>query len=386
MKRFFVIISLLAMVFGFAAFQCASTEITSARLYLQQKNYDKALETLLQEVEKNPQSAEGYYLLGYVYGEKGDIAKMVENFEKSLAISNEFQKEISESRNFHWANNFNSGVAYFNKAAQTSNEDSTKMMFDKSIEKFEAAILAQPDSTDTYKNLTFAYLNAGRVDEAEAPLKKLVEKGGSADSYSMLGEIYITKGQELMSKYRESGNAEDSVAAMAKFDEAISVLQKGRNEFPENGDILLYLSNAYINANKLDVAMDTFKEGVEVDPNNKFYRYNYGVLLLEAKDYPAAEEQFIKAIELDPEYSNAIYNLAATYVKWGTEMRDAAEAAQSDDESYKEKFELALPRLEKYLELNPEDGAMWELIGRVYANLGMIEKSEEAFEKADLYR
>ena len=189
MKRFFVIVSLLAMVFGFAAFQCASTEITSARLYLQQKNYDKAIETLEQEVQKNPQSAEGLYLLGFVYGEKGNIAKMAENFYKSLEVSEQFKKEINESRNYHWANNFNAGVAYFNKAAQTTAEDSTKMMFDKSIEKFKDAILAQPDSVDTYKNLTFAYLNAGRTDEAIEPLKKLVEGGASADSYSMLGEL-----------------------------------------------------------------------------------------------------------------------------------------------------------------------------------------------------
>lgn len=386
MKRFFVIVSLLAMVFGFAAFQCSSTEITSARLYLQQKNYDKAIETLQDEVAKNPQSAEGFYLLGYVYGEKGDIAKMSENFDKSLEISDQFKKEINDSRNYHWANNFNAGVAYFNKAAQATAEDTTKMLFNQSIEKFQSAILAQPDSVDTYKNLTFAYLNAGRTEEAIEPLKKLVEDGGSADSYSMLGEIYITQGQDMMKDYRETGAAEDSVKAIEKYNEAIELLKEGRENFPTNGDILLYLSNAYINANKLDVAMDTFKEGVQQEPDNKYYRYNYGVLLLEAQDYEGAEEQFVKAIDIDPEYSNAVYNLAATYVKWGTELRDAAEAAESGDESFKEKFELALPRLEKYLELNPDDAPMWELLGRVYANLGMTEKSEEAFNKADQNR
>ena len=77
------------------------------------------------------------------------------------------------------------------------------------------------------------------------------------------------------------------------------------------------LSNAYIAADKLDVAKDAFKEGVAKEPENKFYRYNYGSLLLNAQEYEAAAAQLEKAFEIDPDYENAIYNLAVTYVKWG---------------------------------------------------------------------
>lgn len=387
MKRFLIIISLMAMVFGFTAFQCASTEITSARLYLQQENYDKAKEALMREVENNPKSAEGYYLLGFVYGEEGNVEKMVENFEKSLEISNEFAKEIEKDRNFHWADNFNKGVAFFNKGAETTDEDSTKMHFNTAIEKFKNAILAQPDSVDTYQNLTYAYLNAGRVDDAVEPLKSLVEKTESADSYSLLGEIYITQGQNKMSEYRTSGSTADSVEAMDIFNSAIKLLEEGRNKFPENNDILLYLSNAYINADKLDVAKETFRLGVEKDPENQYYQYNYAVLLLEDNSFAEAEKHFKKALEIDPEYTNAVYNLGATYVKWGAQLRETAvKEDREDDTEYLDKFKAALPHLEKYLKLNPEDSTMWELLGRVYANLGMNDESEDAFNKADQYK
>ncbi|MDZ7765306.1 MAG: tetratricopeptide repeat protein [Melioribacteraceae bacterium] len=387
MKRFLIIISLMAMVFGFTAFQCASTEITSARLYLQQENYDKAKEALLREVENNPKSAEGYYLLGFVYGEEGNVEKMVENFEKSKEISNEFAQEIEENRNYHWADNFNKGVAFFNKGAETTDEDSTKMHFDTAIERFKNAILAQPDSVDTYQNLTYAYLNAGRVDDAIEPLKSLVEKTESADSYSLLGEIYITQGQNKMSEYRTSGSTADSVEAMDIFNSAIKLLEEGRNKFPEDKDILLYLSNAYINADKLDVAKETFRLGVEKDPENQYYQYNYAVLLLEDNSFAEAEKHFKKALEIDPEYTNAVYNLGATYVKWGAQLRETAvKEDREDDTEYLDKFKAALPHLEKYLKLNPEDPAMWELLGRVYANLGMNDESEDAFNKADQYK
>lgn len=94
----------------FSGYQCASTEITSAKLYIQQKNWDKAIEVLQKEVEKNPKSDEGYHLLGTVHAEKGNYTEMIDAYDKSLSISNKFQKEINDSRKYYWANAFNKAV------------------------------------------------------------------------------------------------------------------------------------------------------------------------------------------------------------------------------------------------------------------------------------
>ena len=102
MKKALSILVLISMAIGLSAFACASTELTSAKLYVQQKNYDKAIEALEKEVAKNPKSDEGYYLLGYVNGEEGNLDAMVENFDKSLAISNKFDKNISDYNQFQW--------------------------------------------------------------------------------------------------------------------------------------------------------------------------------------------------------------------------------------------------------------------------------------------
>jgi tetratricopeptide (TPR) repeat protein len=375
MKRIINILLILSMVAGFSAFQCSSTEITSAKLYIQQKNLDKAIESLKKEVEKNPKSDEGYYLLGYVLGEKGDIKGMLENFDKSAAISNKFAKNIDKSKKYHWADGFNRGVQLFNKGAKLGGSDSSKVVFQEAIETFKGAIMCEPDSADTYKNLAFAYLNIGDKEAAVEPLKKVLELTKSADVYVQLGDIYVQKGVKL--------NAEgEKDKAMKCYNKAITLLEEGRKLYPDNGDILLLLSNSYIAAGKLDVAKEAFKAGVEKEPENKFYRYNYGSLLLNAKEYATAAEQLAKAVEIDPDYENAIYNLAVTYVKWGAEIREADPEA----DAYKEKYKLALPLLEKYLTINEEESAIWDLLGKVYANLGMNDKSKEAFEKADTYR
>lgn len=386
MKRISSIILLFAMVFGIAAFQCSSTEITSAKLYISQENLTKAKEVLLKEVEKNPKSDEGYFLLGYVIGQQGDVEGMISNYDKSLAISNKFADKIETDKLSHWADSFNKGVGFYNKASKANTPDSVSMYFDKAIENFQSAIELQPDSVNNYQNLVFTLIQVDRADEAIPYLNTLIEKKNSPDNYVTLGDIYSNKGNALMKKFKEEKNAADSVAAMENYNKAISTLEKGRKAHPDDSDILLLLSNAYIAADKMDVAMDAFKAGVEKEPENQYYRYNYGVLLLGAELFSDATVQFEKAIEIDPDYTNALYNLGVSYIKWGSKMRLESEEAGEGNEDYKAKFDKALPALERYLELKPEEPAVWELLGKVYANLGNSEKSMEAFEKADQYR
>ncbi len=382
MKRQLSYLLIFAMALGFLAFQCQSTEMTSAKLYIQQKNLPKAKASLLKEVKKNPKSDEGYYLLGYIYGEEGNYPKMVESFNKSLEISKKFEKKIKDSRKYYWAQNFNKGVMLFNKATKGDVNEKDKNL-EKSIKAFKDAIICEPDSAATYQNLAFAYLNANKADDAVEPLLKLKKIKPSADIYVRLGQIYFNKGVDGLNKFLTTNDKSDSVAAMKDFETCISYLEEGRKKYPSNSDILLLLSNAYIKANKIDVAMDAFKAGVEQEPNNKYYRYNYGVLLLGANKYAEAAEQFKKALEIDPKYENAIYNLAVTYVKWGAAMNEEAMAKGEDSEAYKEKYKEAYPYLEQYLKLKPNEASVWELLGKVYANLGMKEKSMDAFNKAD---
>ena len=384
------IILLLGMVF--TGFDCASTEITSAKLYMQQKNYDKALVSLKKEVAKNPKSDEGYYLLGVVYGEKKNYDNMMDAFNKSQAISQKYSKKISDQKRFYWANLFNKGVGLFQKGTGTSNKDSAKVYYGKSITAFEAATKIEPDSASTYKNLAFVYMNDQKYDEAVAPLKKLIANEKSLDGYKYLGEIYYNKATKLKAEFSSSKDVQDSVKYMDYFNKAINVLQDGRKNFPHNSDLLLLLSNSYIGAHKITIAINAFKAGVEEEPQNKYYRYNYGVLLLGSKDYPAAEKQFKEAVKLDPNYQNAIYNLAVTYVRWGSELAQKSNKATMDnpeaptDTTFKAKYREALPYLEKVTKMKGDDAQMWELLGKVYTVLNFKEKATAAFNEADKLR
>ena len=71
---------------------------------IKQKEFVKAVNVLKERL------SEYHYLLGYVYGEKEEYIKMMNEFDESLSISKNFESDIKSSKNYHWANLFNKGV------------------------------------------------------------------------------------------------------------------------------------------------------------------------------------------------------------------------------------------------------------------------------------
>ncbi|MBU2444810.1 MAG: tetratricopeptide repeat protein [Bacteroidetes bacterium] len=384
MKKIYLSILLLSFLgLTLTAYQCASTEITSARLYIQQKNIDKAEDVLKKEVEKNPQSEEGWFLTGYVRHEKRDYTGMMDAFERAKKLGNKFEAEISNMMKASWAENFNSAVLNLNAANKMQDQDSAKTLRQQAINDFKMAIKLQPDSSDTYKSLALAYLSGGDMEGALEPSQMWIKKTKALEGYQIVGEILYTKAEATFNKYYNTKNESDSVLAMNQYQKSIQILEEGLKVHPGDGTLTTILFNAYISTGKRDFALKKAEEAVQKRPDDKFANYNYATMLLEMKDYPNAAKYFEKALEVDPNYENAIYNLAATYINWGVAVREKEEQDQVTERTFKKYFQSALKYLEKMAELHPDDYKIWERLGQVYANLGQSEKAQKAFEKAD---
>ena len=67
---------------------CSSQEYTSAKLYIQQQEWNKAEEFLIKAKDVEPENPEIPYPLGYhIYGlQKKDWQRMNQSFDKALAI------------------------------------------------------------------------------------------------------------------------------------------------------------------------------------------------------------------------------------------------------------------------------------------------------------
>lgn len=468
-------------------FQCASPEVTGAKVYMQRQDWVNAEKQLLKEVENNPKNDEAWFLLGYVRGEQKNYKGMIEAFNKSLEISNRFEKDINNFKLKYWVDNFNAGVAYFTRFS--NNRDSV-VYIEKAIQSFKTCTEIIPDSGAAYKNLAYSYLSKGDIDPAVEPLTKAIQLSNEQDidAMKMLGKIYYDYAARHTMKFDDPANKREIRVGMKKsdvqsalgapdivdkpqpqpqpqpqtrgrrqtrpvapqpqppqpekwiyskfgltlefegdvvkkidfkgekyeegsvtvaldstefyaarewYDKAIEVFNKVRNLVPSDEETLAFLSNAYINAGRSEEALEAFRISAEAQPGNKYFRYNYGVLLLRAEQFEDAIREFKAAVDIDPNYKEAIYNLGAAYVNWGVKLKQQAEdlalrqnlEEQSKyEEMAKDKFRQALPYLERLTEIDPNDIFIWELIGKIYANLGEVDKAQRAFEKADELR
>lgn len=372
-------------------FSFSSSLVTKAKILIQNKQYDDAITHLKNELEINPKNSEGFYLIGLLYGEKGDIPNMINNYDRSLSIKHKYKKNICDNRKYYWAKRFNDGVVHFNKASKIKDTNLSIFEFDKAIIAFKESILCQPNEMDTYTNLAFTYVNIGQKENALTTLDKQIElykKGNNITEQSAPLDVHIHS--VLADSYGLEGEILTKLAASTKhkdkkneyFDKAIAKMKEAKIYFPDDPTILLHLSNSYIATDKLDIAMESFKEGVEKDSENKYYRFNYGSMLLNVNDFEKASEQLGKAVDIDHDYENAIYNLAITYVKWGATLREnAIKEEKEEDQTYLEKYKLALPSLEKYVQIDPQNGQFWDLLFKVYTNIGMNDKAKEALKQ-----
>ncbi|HMK38090.1 MAG TPA: tetratricopeptide repeat protein, partial [Bacteroidota bacterium] len=370
-----------AVYLSSTGFQCGSAETTSAKLYMQQKQYQKAEGSLLKEVAKNPKDEEAWYLLGAVRLELKNYAGMNEAYKSSLALSDAHKGEITRNRLSLWGSLYNEGVAYYNRGRDTA------YFYDSALVRFNTAIMLEPDSAGTY--YVTALANYAKVDYegSRRNLEAAIQRSPAFfDAIRFLGQLQYAIAQKKL-------DAKDTAAATAEYAKAADAFKKAFEIQPDNADNIAGLIDAYERSHQSDKAEAITRDAVQRDPNNKMFRYAFGVFLLKKEDYPGAVEQFTKALEIDPGYSDASYNLGVAYLNWGVSIKAASDkAAESqkkgskpvkEDTSYKEKFKQALPYLEQGVQYRPEDAALWTQLARLYTILNMPDKSRAAFEKAD---
>jgi tetratricopeptide (TPR) repeat protein len=374
--------SILLLSLIFFGYQCSSAEMSSAKLYIQQKNWEKATESLNKEVAKNPKSDEAYFLLGTICKEKDDISGMIANFNKSLGVSTKFKNEIDIYVQSAWAESFNSGVINYNNAAKSKSKDSSAVFLDKSLDKFKSAIELEPDSLESYKIVSMIYLNKGEFDNAIPILQKIIDKKGSDYAYAQLSDIYVKKGEAKNIKYKSGKNVADSTAAIENFMTALNISKQGLNVHPGNEILLQSLATIYGYLNKGEEGATLFQSEVQKNPSNKLSRLYYGIFLTNIQNYTEAVAQFAEVIKLDHEFVEAYYFEAFAYYNWGLTILKKADQMKEDGRpEANPRFELCVENANTYISKAPKEKKGYELLFKAYSRLSKTKEAEEIQKK-----
>jgi tetratricopeptide (TPR) repeat protein len=131
----------------------------------------------------------------------------------------------------------------------------------------------------------------------------------------------------------------------------------------------------------MEKALTLIDEAINKTKDNPSLYFARGSIYdMNMKQPDKAVIDYKKAIELNPKYFDAYYNIGALYFNSGVEMYNNNEQDQAKFDSLQakgvENFKLALPFLEKAHELDPKDVNTLLSLKELYYRLQMMDKWE----------
>ncbi len=324
---------------------CDSTDMTSAKVYLQQKNYDKAEEMLLAAAEKEPLNPEPAYLLAVeVYSRKKAWDKVATYLNKSETIGPKYAEKIKLAREKYWVDNFNAGANGYNSLIKGGAKDEEKL-YASTLQSFENCILINPDKPDTYSTMAQVYLFKENYAKGKEYMILAVEKNPTdITSLVNLGNVYFRDGE---------------------YDEALVYLKRAMEVDPSNLNAIKQIAFVYDAKGEKEQAAVAYLDAIAVDPESTDLHYNLGVLYFQQEKWEKATKEFIKVAELSPTEVDGLFNAGLAFGR----MKDYAQA---------EKY------LEMAYELAPESlDVVHELKMSYYHNYGTKSKKFKALDKVE---
>jgi tetratricopeptide (TPR) repeat protein len=162
-------------------------------------------------------------------------------------------------------------------------------------------------------------------------------------------------------------------------------LAQAREHFPDNETLMKEEINLLIITERTDEAKSKLHAAIKAEPDNANLYYNLAYISEQTDDDVQAVENYKKAIEADPEYFDATFNLAVNYYNKAAEilkkandmdLRTYQKEGKAIEEAAKIEFQGALPYLEKAHEIKPLDEVVLETLETVYVQLKMNDKAE----------
>jgi protein O-GlcNAc transferase len=254
------------------------------------------------------------------------------------------------------------------------------------------------------------FLEAGRLDEAEATCRQIIAIEPDAYALYFLGLIEQRRGRHeraVVWLSRAAGGEDTdaeflhalgvSLFALGRCDEAAGALKRAAALQPDSAAIQFALGAALARAGRQDDATDAFSTVVRLRPELAEAHYNLGTVLAARERLPEAVAALTRAIDLKPDFADAHCALGAALKRQGT-LDEAAAALQRALEIKPDHLDalcnLGLTRQDqkrlveaaetfaRAIELKPDLADAWCSLGMVLQDQRKLDEAIAAFERA----
>ncbi len=258
------------------------------------------LAAIYKEVKANPKKAEPYMKLSAYYARKGEIDSALSNALVAVRMdSTNSNAYIVLSDAYFALRNIDASEEMLKRAIsldKTNNEAYLKLgelYFLIKDYKNSKEILAKAIQQETYNPKAYFIMGWNYRDEGDTSLairNYLIAADQNSDyfdAYMELGVLYHQRHNPL----------------------AVNYYNNALNIEPNNIQALYNLAMFYQETEDYEKALEKYRMILQIDPQNKLALHNMGWIYLTGEEkYEEAVVFFTKAIEVDPNYVEAIYN------------------------------------------------------------------------------
>ena len=353
---------------------------TSANNYLQYGELDNAKEAIDPTItnEKTMNEAKTWFFRGQIYQAiyetKDEKYKALHDNPLQVALESFLKCLELDDKNYHTDMVLQyidiEGKQFVNEGILAYNAKE----YAKALKAFENTL--QVCEIEKIKRIdTLAIYYAGACAEQTGDLAKSEQYFRTAISLNYKAESAYVRMERMY-------------AAAKNNEKAFEILKEGREKFPNNQTLITDEVNVYLGQDKHAEAMTALQAAINGDPTNASLHFAYGFVneRLAAQEVEkdgaggekylayvaAAEKSYSKAVELDANNFDAVYNLGALYFNRAVKMNEAAnliddmkkfEAAKDEADKV---FDQALPILEKAYQINPDDKGVLVSLKQLY--------------------
>ena len=305
-SRLGLVLLALAILCMFAGSALAGPFYTGLKVYISQKNWEKAVRVGPQAIEQDSDNPDAYGKFAIALAEVDSLEHAGRMFQQGIDLAKKgndekLAKDIENNREHYRVTHYNSGTVTLQDGLAVldslgSHADTTKAgvkaaveeansKFRKAIPEFQKAIYLKPNDEKAYTQMAVANSSMNMYPEAMQCLKKALEINPDYDAAKQNMRSVSIKSAE---QYKTQGRWMDA----AKVFEDL-VAQGDTASLQDLGDIYYNMAK---NAPAADTAAKFGNLRKSADYYGKYYlahpdtlvEYNYAVALLNAHDYATA--------------------------------------------------------------------------------------------------
>jgi tetratricopeptide (TPR) repeat protein len=284
--------------------QPAAADYKQAVAFYNQGQYDKAIQELKPDLDRNPDWETGHRILGLCYLKLKNNALAISALSRAVQLkSTSFstylglgQAYFSMQKYDNCISALNQGEQFVAKEKEPEKEKAKLCKFRGSasfqIGKYDEAAsdltdairVNQSDWSDFFK-LGFSYMKLNRMDDATPALEKaLAMKPGDSKTIGLLADAYLKKGSAALTGKQYAA--------------ALQYLLKAKDYDPRDGYIYYNLAEAYLFQKKYPEAEKAFSQAADLMPQNAQVIGRMGFVFEKQKKWPQALNAYKKAEEI----------------------------------------------------------------------------------------